>query len=189
MCSSLVGRKELTLPLWEMLLADWGPARELRADQPLLALQQPPLVSPDPMVRQVQITELDRYLVAAIDMFIEEVGVDPRAHDGGHAYRRRVANLIASGRAWARFEDGEVVFKAEIGSMSKSVGQIQGVWVAPAYRGRGLGTVGTAAVAEVVASAGRIPSLYVNSFNAAARRVYENIGFTRVATFSTVLLD
>lgn len=24
-CSSLVGRAELTLPLWDMLAADWGP--------------------------------------------------------------------------------------------------------------------------------------------------------------------
>ena len=55
--------------------------------------------------------------------------VDPRANDGGRGYRHRVASLIAAGRAWAHIEDGQVVFKAEVGSMSARCGQIQGVWV------------------------------------------------------------
>ena len=80
-------------------------------------------------------------------MFIGEVGIDPRIGDGGRGYRRRVAGLIAAGRAWARFERGQVMFKAEVGSQSPAVGQIQGVWVHPDWRGRGIGTAGTAALA------------------------------------------
>jgi predicted GNAT family acetyltransferase len=95
--------------------------------------------------------------------------------------------LIAAGRAWARFERGQVVFKAEVGSQSPSVGQIQGVWVHPSRRGEGLGTVGTAAVVERLAAMGRIASLYVNGFNIPARRTYDRIGFTQVASFATVL--
>ncbi|KQU34801.1 MULTISPECIES: GNAT family N-acetyltransferase [Nocardiaceae] len=187
-CSSLVGRAELTLPLWDMLAADWGTPREVRAEQPLLALTSAP-TAVDPYVRRVTVDELDVYLTAAVAMFIEEVGVDPRAGDGGRGYRRRIASLIAAGRAWARFEEGRVVFKAEVGSLSTSVGQIQGVWVHPLYRGRGLGTAGTASVAAAVVDSGRTASLYVNSFNVPARRAYERVGFERVATFSTVLLD
>lgn len=189
MCSSLVGRAELTLPLWEMLEADWGPARELRSNQPLLATSQASVFPPDLGVRLVRADELDVYLTAAVAMFIEEVGVDPRANDGGRGYRRRIASLIASGRAWARFEDGQVIYKAEIGSQSAGVGQIQGVWVHPLYRGRGLGSAGTAAVVDAVVRSGRIASLYVNSFNIPARRAYDRIGLTQVATFTTVLLD
>ncbi|SNS28862.1 GNAT family N-acetyltransferase [Rhodococcoides kyotonense] len=189
MCSSLVGRAELTLPLWEMLEADWGTARELRSDQPLLATSQYSSYPADPHVRLVRADELDVYLTAAVAMFIEEVGVDPRGHDGGRGYRRRIASLIAAGRAWARFEDGEVIYKAEIGSQSASVGQIQGVWVNPLHRGHGLGSAGTAAVVDAVVRSGRVASLYVNSYNYAARRAYERIGLAQVATFTTVLLD
>jgi predicted GNAT family acetyltransferase len=82
-----------------------------------------------------------------------------------------------------------VVFKAEVGSASRQVGQIQGVWVNPRYRCRGIGAAGTAAVVSAVLAGGRTASLYVNSFNLAARRSYERIGFTQVATFATVLLD
>jgi predicted GNAT family acetyltransferase len=133
--------------------------------------------------------ELDAYLVAAVDMFIGEVGVDPRLGDGGRGYRRRVASLIAAGRAWARFEHGQVVFKAEVGSQSPAVGQIQGVWVHPEMRGRGLGTAGTATLAAIIVGSGRIASLYVNNFNAVARAAYARIGFREVGTFATVLLD
>jgi len=188
-CSSLVGRAELVLPMWQRLQAGWGPARDVRAEQPLMALSGPPACPTDPAVRQVRMDELDAYLVAAVDMFIGEVGVDPRAGDGGRAYRRRVASLIAAGRAWARFERGEVVFKAEVGAQSPAVGQIQGVWVHPEWRGRGLGAAGTATVADAVVRGGRIASLYVNSYNTVARATYARVGFHRVGTFATVLLD
>src|ERR1700759_2704152 len=122
----------------------WGPARDVREHQPLMSLNTMPSCDIDPGVRQVRPDEIATYLVAAVDMFIGEVGVDPRLGDGGRGYRRRVASLIAAGRAWARFENGEVVFKAEVGSQSPTVSQIQGGWVPPEWRGRGLGTAGTA---------------------------------------------
>ncbi|AEV76182.1 putative acyltransferase [Mycolicibacterium rhodesiae NBB3] len=188
-CSSLVGRAEMVLPMWQRLEHAWGAARDVRAHQPLMALSTPPVCATDPAVRQVRADELDAYLVAAIDMFIGEVGIDPRIGDGGRGYRRRVAGLIAAGRAWARFERGQVVFKAEVGSQSPSVGQIQGVWVHPEWRGHGIGTAGTATLAAAVVRTGRTASLYVNDFNTIARATYNRIGFTQVGTFATVLLD
>jgi predicted GNAT family acetyltransferase len=188
MCSSLVGPAEQVLGLWEELEPEWGPARDVRADQPLLALYGAPAVPPDPLVRPVRSDELERYLPAAVAMFTEEVGIDPRMDDDGAGYRARVADLIASGRAFARFEDGEVVFKAEVGALSARVGQIQGVWVHPDRRGQGVGTAGTAAVAErLVHGMGRIASLYVNGYNLAARSAYCRVGFTQVGRYATVL--
>jgi predicted GNAT family acetyltransferase len=188
-CSSLVGRAQLVLPMWQRLEPAWGPARDVRKHQPLMSLSQMPTCEIDPGVRQVRPDEIDTYLVAAVDMFIGEVGVDPRVGDGGRGYRRRVASLIAAGRAWARFENGEVVFKAEIGSQSRAVSQIQGVWVHPEWRGKGLGTGGTATLAAVIVGTGRIASLYVNDFNTVARATYDRVGFVEVGSFATVLLD
>ncbi|AGC61907.1 Acetyltransferase [Mycobacterium liflandii 128FXT] len=188
-CSSLVGRADLVLPMWQRLESAWGPARDVRDHQPLMAINTHPSCAIDPEVRQVRPEELDAYLVAAVDMFIGEVGIDPRLGDGGRGYRRRVASLIAAGRAWARFEHGEVIFKAEVGSQSPAVGQIQGVWVHPERRGLGLGTAGTATLAAVTVGSGRIASLYVNNFNTVARAAYTRVGFKEVGTFATVLLD
>jgi predicted GNAT family acetyltransferase len=187
-CSSVVGPAEQVLGMWSELEMDWGPAREVRAQQPLMATLGPPQVTPDPLVRPVRPDELDRYLPAAIAMFIEEVGVDPCAGDGGVSYRARVAELIATGRAFARFEGGDVVYKAEIGALSHLVGQIQGVWVHPDRRGHGLGSTGTAAVVDrLVRGMNRTASLYVNSYNVVAKAVYRRIGFRQVGEYATVL--
>ncbi|WP_019818391.1 GNAT family N-acetyltransferase [Saccharomonospora saliphila] len=187
-CSSLVGPADQVLGLWEQLADEWGPAREVRPDQPLMALDRDPAVAPDARVRPVRAAELDAYFPAAVAMFREEVGADPRAGDGGAGYRARVSELITSGRAFARFEDGEVVFKAEVGALSEHVGQIQGVWVHPRHRGRGLGAAGTAAVADrLVRGLGRTASLYVNSYNTPALAAYRRIGFRQVGRYATVL--
>ena len=105
---------------------------------------------------------------AAVAMFTEEVGVSPLRVDGGAGYRARVAELVRAGQSLAWIEDGEVLFKAEIGAVSRAACQVQGVWVAPAHRGRGIGTAGTAAVVEYARTAlAPVVSLYVNGFNGA----------------------
>lgn len=187
-CSSIVGPSSMVDPLWELLEPHWGPARDVRAGQPLLAIGTDPAVAPDPLVRAVRPDELDVVLPACIAMFTEEIGVSPTAADGGTMYRARVAELIGAGRAFARIEDGVVVFKAEVGAASGAACQVQGVWVHPAARGRGLSESGTAAV--VALSRKRIApvvTLYVNDYNVPARRAYERVGFTRVGTFTSVL--
>jgi predicted GNAT family acetyltransferase len=121
-------------------------------------------------------------------MFTEEVGTSPLGNDNGAAYRARVRDLVLAGRAFARIENGRVLFKAELGAVSVRACQIQGVWVDPAYRGRGLGTFGTAAVVtEALRSVAPTVSLYVNDFNLPARRAYERVGLRNVGTFASVL--
>ena len=125
---------------------------------------------------------------AAIAMFTEEVGVSPLRVDGGAGYRARLTELVRAGQSLAWIEGGEVLFKAEIGAASRSACQIQGVWVAPSFRGRGIGTAGTAAVVEYARAAiAPVVSLYVNDFNAPARASYARVGFREVGRFASVL--
>lgn len=187
-CSSLVGPAAEVLSIWERLSDAWGPAREIRADQPLLAIDGPPLAPPDPRVRRVRTDEVDILLPACVAMFTEEVGVSPTAGGSTAAYRARIAELVAAGRAFAIIEDGRVHFKAEVGACAGSVCQVQGVWVDPEFRGRGLSVAGmSAVVAHARADIAPCVSLYVNAFNVAARAAYSTVGFREVGTFATVL--
>jgi uncharacterized protein len=187
-CSSLVGPAPAVLEMWEMLRPYWGPAREVRAAQPVMAISGVPLVAPDPLVRRVRPEELGILLPASVAMFTEEVGISPLGSDGGSAYRARVAELIELGRAFARIEDGQVVFKAEIGSVVPGACQVQGVWVRPELRGRGLAEAGMAAVVrQALRTIAPVVSLYVNDFNLPARAAYRRVGFTEVGTFASVL--
>jgi predicted GNAT family acetyltransferase len=153
-----------------------------------MAISEPSRVAPDPLVRRVRPDELGILLPASVAMFTEEVGVSPVGPDGGAAYRARVSELIALGRAFARIEDGQVVFKAEIGSVTPLACQVQGVWVRPELRGRGLATAGMAAVvAEALRNVAPVVSLYVNDFSTPARAAYRRVGFAETATFASVL--
>jgi predicted GNAT family acetyltransferase len=187
-CSSIVGPAEPVLHLWRLLRPHWGPARDVREVQPLMAIDQPPLVEPDPEVRLVAPDEIDVLMPACVEMFTEEVGVSPLLGDGGALYRARVEELIATGRAFARIDDDFVVFKAEVGAATPAACQVQGVWVHPSLRGHGVGAAGMAAVVRgAQQSISPVVSLYVNDFNIAARRSYERVGFREVGTFASVL--
>lgn len=188
-CSSIVGPAEAVAGLWEHLAPAWGAAREVRPVQPLLAVEAPsPSVTPDPAVRLVRREELDVLMPACVAMFTEEVGVSPLGGDGGLLYRCRIAELIDSQRAFARIENGRVLFKAEVGAATTEVCQIQGVWVDPAWRGRGIAAAGVAAVVELARQqVARTVSLYVNDFNAPALATYRRVGFRQVGTFASVL--
>jgi predicted GNAT family acetyltransferase len=166
----------------------WGPARDVRPNQPVLVISAPPAVPADPLVRSVRPDELDTVLPACVAMFTEEVGVSPSVGDGGATYRARVAELIAAGRAFARIESGRVVFKAEVGSVTDRACQLQGVWVDPQLRGRGLSVGGMAAVVQAcLRDIAPTVSLYVNDYNAAARATYRRVGFQDAGTFMSVL--
>ena len=53
-CSSIIGRADAVLDLWERLGGHWGPARDVRPHQPLLVADREAPVAPDPHVRLVQ---------------------------------------------------------------------------------------------------------------------------------------
>jgi predicted GNAT family acetyltransferase len=191
--SSIFGPRDDVLRLWGGLEQAWGPAREIRRDQPLMVCADP-VVDPDPRVRRTRPEELDTLFPASVAMFTEEIGYSPIGLDGGAGYKAGVAEMVSLGRSFVRIDPGpdgrpEVVFKAELGAVTGAVAQIQGVWVAPHRRGEGLAVPAVAAVVEAVRrDLGARSSLYVNDYNTRAVHVYEQVGFTSHACFATVLL-
>ncbi|MGT2463992.1 GNAT family N-acetyltransferase [Sinomonas atrocyanea] len=183
--ASIFGPAEATLAIFAELSGP--PARDVRRAQPLLAMEGAPAVPADPLVRVTTLEDFDALAPACVSMFEEEVGYSPVA-GGSDNYYRRVRQLIAEGHSFARFgAQGEVVFKAELGSVSPAASQIQGVWVAPAHRGAGLSHGGMAAVVEHAQRTAPIVSLYVNDYNYRARASCRRVGFEQVGTFATVL--
>jgi len=189
-CSSVFGPSEMVLPLWEALRPSWGEPRAVRARQPVLATAGPlpPGTPIDPQVRPARVDEVDLVMPAAAAMFAEEIGYPPY-RGSGHLYRQGIASLIRQGRTFVRVNDGEVVFKADVGSVALGVAQVQGVWVAPRWRGQGLAVPAMAAVVEqVTTEIAPVVTLYVNDFNTPARTTYARVGFTEIGSFATVLM-
>ena len=197
--AAMVGPAEVTLDLWGRVEPWWGPAREFRPRQVSMAIADAPThvgaVDAEDLgleaVRRATLDDYDDLLPACVHMFIGEVGYDPMRH-GRVAYEDRLRQLVRSGRAFLQYGTVEgrraVVFKSEIGALGGGVAQLQGVWVHPSLRGRGLARAGLCAVIESTRTTiAPTVSLYVNDFNTPAIAAYEAVGFARVGEFATVM--
>ena len=188
--SSIVGPAEEVLDLWSKVSGSWGPARDVRANQPVLTMRSNSLLPFDHDVRYSNLSDLDELLPACIAMFTEEVGISPTLNGGGNAYRNRISELVSSRRSFVKYLGSELVFKAEVGTVGAGVAQIQGVWVKPEYRGRGIAAPAMAAVVKsVLDDLAPVVSLYVNDYNEVALKTYRTVGFEQVDTFATVLFS
>lgn len=194
---SLLGYREPVLDIYRRL--QWGPPRGVRPHQPLMVAVEPPVVEPLP-VRVATIDEVDEVYAASVAMFTEEVGFSPVGSNPS-GYRSRVAALIRAGHTFvatrtqveetapARTTSAkdDIVFKADVGVLSSGAAQIQGVWVRPDMRGRGIAGRAMVAVVARVRELVPVVSLYANAFNTAAPKAYERAGFRQVGEFATVM--
>lgn len=189
--ASILGPRDEVLDLWQRLEPAWGPPRAVRADQPLMVIRTPPSVlgvSLDHRVRPAMTTEVDAVVPAAAHMFTHEIGYPPYV-GSVRGYRSAVGALIARGHTYVVVEHGQVIFKADIGSLAFGCAQLQGVWLAPHLRGSGRSVPMLASVVEQVLASGVTEvSLYVNDYNVAARALYDRLGFITVGSFATILL-
>lgn len=189
-CASILGVGDEALTLYDRLCrrwpgGSWQQPREIRACQPLMVISKPPVVEPDPRVRRVGRGDEESYFQAAVAMYTEEVGVSPL--DGTNGYRWYVDRLMETGCAMGIVENGEVIFKSDVGSHTSSVCQVAGVWLRPDLRGRGLSAPAMAAVVELCQQVWPHVTLYVNDFNVKARALYRRVGFDEIGSFATVL--
>ena len=188
--SSIVGPAEEVMDLWARVSDSWGPAREVRANQPVMAIRNQSPKDIDHEVRYSNHSDLEELMPACIAMFTEEVGISPTSNGGGTAYRNRISELVSSRRSFVKYLGSELVFKAEVGTVGAGVAQIQGVWVKSEFRGKGISVPAMAAVVKLVlADLAPVVSLYVNDYNEVALNTYRSAGFEHVDTFATVLFN
>lgn len=187
---SIVGRSEEVALLWPRLCeeSDWMFARPraVRERQPFLAMGRPSPLAADPRVERITLQHFDSYLAASVAMYTEELEQDPM-RDNAEGYRRYIRTLMTGGRTYGILQDDRVVFKADISAVTRHTAQVQGVWVHPSLRGRGLAAPAMAAVTNRIVASGRTASLYVNDFNAPALATYRRCGYEQLAVFTTVL--
>lgn len=187
---SIVGPSWFVMPFWRALSDRWGKVysqvREVRPRQPVMATVAAPKIAADPRVRPITSADFDSYFAASVAMYTEEVGADPLA-GGDTSYRSYCRWVVDQGRAYGIVENGRVIFKSDIGAASGPAAQIQGVWLDPSLRGRGLSEPAMAGVTEYVLADYPIVCLYVNDFNTRAIRCYERVGYEQVGEFATIL--
>jgi RimJ/RimL family protein N-acetyltransferase len=189
----VVGERVTVELLWSMIGSSYPAPREVRPRQFVYALEPEWLgdgqVPKAPgMPRLAERSDEDRVLRLSAAMYTEEMGENPMARDPD-GYRRRVRMLISRGWTYVYEAYGDLQFKMDVGCASARTAQIQGVFVPPELRGRGLGTTAMAACCALAFARHPNLSLYVNDFNAPAIALYERIGFRREPfDFQTIML-
>ena len=121
-CSSLVGPAAAVLGMWRLLEPDWGPARDVRADQPLMAIDHAPLVRPDPRVRRSAPTSSTWCSRRASRCSPRRSATRPWPADGGRTVAgapARRPGARSCGSTTAAAPGRQVVFKAELGAVGR----------------------------------------------------------------------
>jgi len=90
-------------------------------------------------IRTAKTSELLQVAEAQAEVAFIECGVDPMQKDR-EGFLKRVARRIEQGRIFVVFDKGKLVFKADIISETDDVIYLEGIYVAPEFRGQGIGS-------------------------------------------------
>lgn len=149
----------------------------------------PPHVPFGPL-RSARLDDLTKVTNATLAMHEEEVGA-PNSESDIDALMRSSYQKVKEGRVWiVDSDDGSnIVFKASISLPTDVVAQVEGIWTAPALRGKGLATRCLQDICHQLFQRYAHLSLSVAVDNHTARRLYAKLGFVDSVDWRTVYLD
>ena len=124
---------------------------------------------------------------AHADVAFQESGVNPMERDREGFLRRTLAR-IEKGRTWGVFENGELLFKADIVAENSEVMYLEGIYVNPKLRGKGLGANCLSHLCSILLDKVKHICLLSNVEFKNAHRAYLKAGFTMQNTFQTIFV-
>ncbi len=132
-------------------------------------------------------TENDLEQVAAVhaQIVLEETGVDPLALDPT-GFRRRCAARIAQGRVWVWIKDGELIFKTDVVSETPEAVYIEGLWINPSQRGKGLSKLCLASLCRKLLNQTNAICGFVDAENFVAQALYRKVGFSLIEGYAKI---
>lgn len=143
--------------------------------------------SPVQGLRLATMDDLHLVIPAQAQMAFEESGVDPREVDS-QGFRERCARRIEQGRVWILLDKGELIFKAELIGKTPDVFYLEGVYVAPHARRKGLGTGCMKQLSNHLLNLAPSICVLVNHKNPEAHSFYRKAGFEERGTYDTIFL-
>jgi len=141
-----------------------------------------------PSLRRATLEELDLVVPVHAQMAFEESGVNPLEVDP-LSFRDRCARRIHQGRVWVCIENQRLVFKADVVSDLAEVNYLEGVYVRPEDRGKGLGTACMRHVTNLLLSRTKSVCLLTREEEKAAQSCYVKAGYKLRDCYKTVFLD
>jgi predicted GNAT family acetyltransferase len=128
-------------------------------------------------IRPARREDLEHVVQAQAAMAFEISGVDPLKKDPA-GFRKRYLNRIEKKRVWVVIENDRLLFKADIIADTPEAVYIEGIYVSPEERGKGVGGRCLAGLGRVLMARGKAIYLFVESQNTRTKSFYLKLGFT-----------
>lgn len=146
-----------------------------------------PVQKCDWQVREARPMELEQVARAQSEVAFIESGIDPLSRDRV-GFLKRCARRIKQGRVFVVFEGDQLVFKADIIAEASDVIYLEGVYVAPGFRGRGIGSVCLAEVCRRLLGRAIYVCLLSNDETKHAHRSFANAGLRNTGKCTTIFV-
>ena len=138
-------------------------------------------------MRSATLADLDQIATVQAALAEMESGVNPFDVDP-EGFRARCARRIEMGRVWVLEQDGKLVFKADILADTPDVIYLEGIWVAPAERGKGLGRKCLRQLCRDLLVRSKSVCLLVNEESERAHTFYRMCNFKMRGVYDSIFL-
>lgn len=131
--------------------------------------------------------DLEQIAVAHAEVAFIESGVNPLERDR-EGFLKRCAKRIEKERTFVVFENGKLVFKADIVAETEDVIYLEGIYVSEDYRGRGVGAECLAKLSLDLLNRVENISLLSNIDFTAAHKMFAKAGFRNTDSCQTIFV-
>ncbi len=145
------------------------------------------VAEPVPALRLATTADLFQIAQVNASMIREESGVNPLETDAA-GFRARITQRIAKGRVWVLTKKGRLVFKAEVMADTPAASYVEGVFVHPEERGRGVGSRCVTQLASLLLERSESVCLVVNEQNRDAQVFFFKTGFKLRGLYDSIYL-
>jgi len=132
--------------------------------------------------------DLDKIAPIQAVMAEEESGMNPLEIDP-EGFRARCLRRIEMGRIWVLEQDGELMFKADIQADTPDVVYLEGVWVNPIDRNKGLGRKCLRQLGHQLLTRTKVVCVLVNEENKRSHTFYRMCNFKMRGVYDSIFLE
>jgi uncharacterized protein len=138
-------------------------------------------------LRTADLDEIEQIAEAHAEVTFLETGVDPLVRDR-KGFMERVARRIEMGRTFVVFDGSKLLFKADIIAEADGIVYLEGIYVAPDARGKGVGSKCLSRLTRMLLDRAEKICMLSNVRFENAHRSFENAGYRVTGRCTTLFV-
>jgi GNAT superfamily N-acetyltransferase len=184
----IIGEQEKLDQFWSFYNGA-GQSPRLFCSELLFELRWPVEVrEPVPGLRLAAPDDLELIMPVHAEMAFEESGINPLEVDP-QGFRRRCGRRIEQGRVWIWTESRRVIFKADVISETPEAIYLEGIYVNPEERAKGVGSRCLSQLSRDLLTQTKSLCLLVNERNCEAQTLYRKSRYQFRSYYDTIFLQ